>query len=317
MIMCLLMVLTIVSHLTTLLVSGPMLCDFCLKADMPLVNKAFSKGVSDKTQKFVYDPEWLISATTREKVTIKSHDGLDLVGYTVTHDDDQSDKWVILMHGYRGSFWDMTGYAKRFFEEGYNILIPSQRGHMESQGEYITMGYLEKYDLLEWIEFVGERNTSAKIALFGTSMGASTVMMSLGLDLPSSVKVAVADCGYTSVLAQLEYLLGGFLGFSENSPLMQLAVAHAKEKLGIDFADVSSTEALKSNTIPTIFVHGKEDRFVPFSMLNEVYNSAILLEEGVTKQKLEIAGAKHTLSASVDPETYYLAVLSFMGKFMN
>lgn len=43
----------------------------------------------------------------------------------------------------------------------------------------------------------------------GVSMGAATVTMALGFDLPKAVKGCIADCGFTSPEEIFKYVLGG------------------------------------------------------------------------------------------------------------
>ena len=59
--------------------------------------------------------------------------------------------------------------------------------------------------------------------------------------------------------------------------------------------------------IPMLFIHGEKDTFVPFSMLDEVYNAATC-----DKRKLVISGANHALSAATDPDTYWSTVDEFL-----
>lgn len=86
-----------------------------------------------------------------------------------------------------------------YSEEGYNVLIPYMRATGESEGEYIGMGWLDKDDLQCWINKIIEQNNNANIVLHGSSMGAATVLMASGDDLPSNVKAIIEDSGYTSV----------------------------------------------------------------------------------------------------------------------
>lgn len=63
----------------------------------------------------------------------------------------------------------------------------------------MSFGVLEQYDCLEWIRYVDQR-TDGRLPLYlgGISMGATTVLLTGGMELPDSVRGIVADCGFTS-----------------------------------------------------------------------------------------------------------------------
>ena len=84
-------------------------------------------------------------------------------------------------------------------EQGWNVLLPDMRTHGESEGKYIGMGWLDRLDVLKWIDLIRERDEQAQIILHGVSMGGATVMMTSGEALPENVRAVIDDCGYTSV----------------------------------------------------------------------------------------------------------------------
>lgn len=66
----------------------------------------------------------------------------------------------------------------------------------------------------------------------------------------------------------------------------------------------------KSKT-PMLFIHGDADTFVPFEMLDEVYNAA-----KVEKEKLIVPGAGHGEAEKVDSNTYWNTVWKFVGRYI-
>lgn len=60
------------------------------------------------------------------------------------------------------------------------------------------MGWPERVDIIKWINRILLWEPNARIVLHGVSMGAATVLMASGEDLPGNVKAVIADCGYTS-----------------------------------------------------------------------------------------------------------------------
>ena len=80
--------------------------------------------------------EWVNSAK-KTVVSIKSGDGLDLVG-DIFYTDAGSHKWLIAIHGYTGKREHMYSYARYYAEKGYNILTPDMRSHGDSEGSWKT-----------------------------------------------------------------------------------------------------------------------------------------------------------------------------------
>ena len=133
-----------------------------------------------------------------EKVMTTSRDGITLAGryYHVKDGAPVS----IIFHGYRSNIGtDCNGGYYLSVKNGYNVLVVYQRAHRESGGKTITFGVKERFDCLDWIAYVNERfGENTPIFLMGLSMGAATVLMAAGLDLPSNVKGIMADCGFSS-----------------------------------------------------------------------------------------------------------------------
>ena len=71
----------------------------------------------------------------------------------------------------------MMSYGEKYYEMGYNVLLPNNRAHGNSEGNYIGMGWLDKDDIACWVNWINKQDPNAKIILHGVSMGAATTMM--------------------------------------------------------------------------------------------------------------------------------------------
>ena len=65
----------------------------------------------------------------------------------------------------------MSNYGKKFYDMGYNVLIPDLRGHGMSEGDYIGMGWDERLDIIDLINYIIDVDKDSEIVLFGVSMG--------------------------------------------------------------------------------------------------------------------------------------------------
>ncbi|MCC6147729.1 MAG: alpha/beta hydrolase [Anaerolineaceae bacterium] len=204
-------------------------------------------------------------------LTMHSHDGLALKAYFLPAPNPSS-KAVLLLHGYRSTAAWLAGFARLFHEElGCNVLLPDCRGHGQSEGEVIGMGWLDRPDILGWVEEL-ERQTGpgARIALWGISMGAAAAMMMSGENLPASVRAVIEDCGYDSVRDEFQHQLQRMYHLPA-FPLLPAASLLCNLRAGFSFDEASCIPALQRTQIPTLFIHGAEDDFVPVHMAHTCY----------------------------------------------
>lgn len=224
--------------------------------------------------------------------------------------DEPTDICVVLIHGYTSAPEYMGIYAKKYNELGYNVLLPSLNGHADSEANEITMGWKDRLDIIDWINYLVESNPNVKIIIHGVSMGAATTMMATGEKLPENVKVAVADCGYTSVWDIFQNQLCNTMNLPK-FPMLYSASTANKVFSGFDFKEASSVEQLKKSVTPTLFIHGEKDDFVPYEMLDKVYDAC-----ASEKAKVTIPNAPHARNACADPELYWNSVIEFTNKYL-
>ena len=243
-------------------------------------------------------------------VYITSDDGLKLHGY-LAENKKSNGKYAIIFHGYTSEGSHMKRYAKHFYKLGYSVLAPDARAHGTSEGRIRGMGWLERKDAVCWANMLVQKNKDCKIVLFGVSMGGATVMMASAQEtLPKQVFAVVEDCGYTSVWDEFAFRLKSMAGLPP-FPVLSLAGLITKWFGGYSFKEASAVKQVRNSKVPILFIHGEEDSFVPFSMLDELYCAA-----GCDKRKLVIPGAGHAKSSSTDPDTYWSTVEEFLNGCM-
>ena len=254
--------------------------------------------------------EWF--ATEGQPVELEQRLTGEVIRLHGVHFPQEGRKYAILFHGYTGAAWQMAPYGKMFYDMGYDLLIPDARAHGESEGDYIGMGWLERPDVLGWINSVTGPDPDAEIVLLGVSMGGATVMMAAGEDLPDNVKCIVEDCGYYSVWDEFELQLKNVSGLP-SFPLLNAASLVSKIRAGYSFQEASAVKQLQKATVPMLFIHGDADTFVPFSMLDVVYEACASPE----KEKLVVRDAAHGAAADTDPELYWNTVTVFVKKHVE
>lgn len=244
-----------------------------------------------------------------ETVSITSGDGLVLTAHY--YPADKPDRVLIAMHGWRSSWSRDYGFSCDFFHnEGCAIIYPDQRGTGNSGGEYIGFGVLERADCLDWVRYAVSRfGSDVPIYLVGISMGATTVLMTLGYELPPSVRGVIADCGFTSPQAIISHVMGNNMGISDkiSAPIINSICSKIRDR---EYEKYSTVEALKNNKVPVLFIHGGNDRFVPISMTFENYEACT-----ADKDLFIVPGAGHGMSYIVETEGYHNKVQNFFNKY--
>lgn len=239
--------------------------------------------------------EWVseVEPVTKE-VSVQTTDQLTLHG-NAFYQEQPTDNWVILVHGYQGSENSMYSVGANYYAQGFNVLTFNHRGMQTSDGDYITMGIKEQYDLVAWLEALVSVHPEANIVTHGDSMGAATVLMASGLEEYSEEFVAVvANSAYTSVWEVFESEL------YQRFDIPAFPTLHMTSLVGIPRVDINlftegdTVSQVENSDTPTLFIHGTADDFVPYPMVHTLYEAHPLEE----KELYIVKGAGHMNSCS-------------------
>lgn len=255
--------------------------------------------------------DW-VSNQTFEKIEIESFDGLKLQGYFLAA-KEPTNKVVVTAHGYLGEASDMGLFGEYYYEQlGYNFFMADARGHGASEGDYIGFGWHDRLDYLEWIHLLIEKlGPDTEIVLHGLSMGAATVLMTSGEDLPPNVKAIIADSPYVSVYDLFAYQMKRMFHLP-SFPLLHSTSLITKLKANYSFKEASALKQVKKTDIPILYIHGEADEFVPTSYTYELYEQ--------TKSKADIItfeGANHGEGIVIEHKAYIDQLNKFLDKHVH
>lgn len=243
-----------------------------------------------------------------EDVFLQSFDGLRLHGRYLTQ-PGPSRGTILLAHGFQSSGeWDFGCILEPYFQMGFDLLLIDQRAHLQSQGRYLTMGVRESRDVADWCRWLAaRRGPGHRIVPDGISMGATSVLLAAGSDLPDNVVGVIADCPFTSpreifesVMAQLHL----------PRALLWGAGLCCRVMAGFSIDGASTVEALKKCTLPLLMAHGEADDFVPCAMGRASFAAAASTD----KQLLTVPGAGHGMSYLVDRPRVHAALTAFLDR---
>lgn len=261
----------------------------------------FRQVVESAAEKLAEEPHELVEIMTDDGQIMKGH------WFPV----ENANRIIIAMHGWRSSWSNDFGLISSFFKENRcSVLYPEQRGQGVSGGEYMGLGILERYDCRKWIDWVNEHCVDAMpIYLAGVSMGATTVLMTCGFELPKNVSGIIADCGFTSPHEISKHIVENNLHMSFGIR-GQIADALCRKKNQLGTKAYSAIDAMKENKIPVLFIHGADDTFVPVTMTYDNYKAC-----AAPKELLIVPGAEHAMSYYVDREKYEETVKTFWRRY--
>ncbi|WP_415331313.1 alpha/beta hydrolase [Clostridium perfringens] len=274
------------------------------------IEKSYTRYVENN----LFD-EALYNSTSKEDITLKSFDGLNLTS-TLIMNENPTNKFIVLVHGVSICYVGSLKYFDIFYKNGFNILIVNQRRHGKSEGKYSTYGFYEKYDVNMWIEYLKSRfSNDIILGLHGESMGAGTVMETIPLN--DSIKFVIEDCGYSNfhelIGFQITHAYKNRLVRKILRPSLIFANFFMKTKAKFSMKKIVPIDIVSSTSLPMMFVHGKEDYFVPWYMAVDLYKAKT---KGY-KELYLVEGAKHAEALEVNKILYEKKIMTFIEKALS
>ena len=274
------------------------------------IEKSYTRYVENN----LFD-EALYNSASKEDITLKSFDGLNLTS-TLIMNENPTNKFIVLVHGVSICYVGSLKYFDIFYKNGFNVLIVNQRRHGKSEGKYSTYGFYEKYDVNMWIEYLKSRfGNDIILGLHGESMGAGTVMETIPLN--DSIKFVIEDCGYSNfhelIGFQITHAYKNRLVRKILRPSLIFANFFMKTKAKFSMKKIVPIDIVSSTSLPMMFIHGKEDYFVPWYMSVDLYNAKT---KGYKKLYL-VEGAKHAEALEVNKILYEKKIMTFIEKALS
>ena len=253
--------------------------------------------------------KWLETAK-RQKISVQTSDVYTLIAAEFGA-KEESDKWVLLLHGYTGWKEEMYQFAYWYHEQGFHVLVPDLRCQGESEGDFIGMGWTDHFDCALWVDYILACTPDAQIVLHGQSMGAAAALIMSGSETSADhIAAVVSDSAYTDAYSMFGDKITEWFGLPA-FPFVDSACLMLRLRGGYDLRDVSALEAVKRSKVPTLFIHGDEDKMIAVEMSQELYDAA-----SCEKQLFIVEGAGHGQTQDKDPDAYYGVIADFLGNVL-
>lgn len=248
-----------------------------------------------------------------QPLSVIAGDGIRLSGLWFRQKCNPAGKVALLLHGYSGKGRDMQNHAQVYWRRGYDVFVPDARAHGRSEGTFVGMGWLDRLDELVWLrEIISRVGEHAQIVLHGVSMGGATVCMTCGETLPPQVKCAVSDCAYTSAEDEFAHVLHTIFHLPRE-PLMPVFYLTARLHGCYDIRQADALKQVARSRTPILFVHGEADTFVPFAMMERLYQAA---PDGL-REKHAFPGANHGNALTHSPERYMRVLDEWLERYIT
>lgn len=241
----------------------------------------------------------------KEEYILNSYDGYELHMLYVPA-ESESDKYVIISHGYTGCRLGSVKYLHMFHDLGFNAVLYDDRGHGDNVHVPCTMGFKESRDLMEVIKHVYERfGDNIALGLHGESMGSA--LTNNALQYKPKIRFIISDCGYNDLMKLYEHLVKKNLHLPKF--YAHLASLVTKIFFGYAYKQVSPIKYIRENEIPICFFHGEDDSLIPCSHAKEMHEA----NKGYSELYI-VPGAEHAMSIITDEASYRERVKSFLEK---
>ena len=269
-----------------------------------LFEKLFdSKGHAPEYYVYRAEGKAKMEALDQKVFTIQSARGQKLKGFYYPN-GSRGKTVAFCVHGYRSEHADTGGICYDYYKSrGIDFFCCDHTAHGQSQGHFIGFDVLECEDCLLWVDFLIKKfGPDVEIILHGFSMGAATVMQ-MSSRCPKNVKFIVEDSGFCDARASLAHQIG---------PLYRPLWLLNRLIAGYDLDRSDVTGSLAQSRLPILFVHGQDDKLVPYEIGPRLYEDY----EG-PKDCFFPADTRHIESMYTCPKEYGEKLDKFCKEYLN
>lgn len=242
-----------------------------------------------------------------EEINVLTRDGLRLNGWLVKAKPSARGT-ILFLHGVGDCKIAGIPYAKLFYDNGFNTFLYDSRRHGESEGEYCTYGYYEKYDAISVIDYLGSRSDIrlGKLGIFGSSMGAAVAIQAAALD--KRIVAIVAENSF----ATLRTIFDDYQKRMIKLPfhyLRNIVIKRSERMAQFKANEVSPLDAVSHVHLPILFIYATHDRHI-----DPRYSRMLYERTDEPKEIFAVDGASHNDTWTMGGNPYQQKLLTFFTK---
>ena len=223
-------------------------------------------------QQFKYNSKIYI----RKDFELISHQGFKMKSSLIeplpTYRPSKKMPVVIYLHGNASSRLEGLNTLNILLPHNINLFIVDLPGCGYSEGEYISLGYYESYDVGIIVDFLENLPSVSNIGIWGRSMGASTGLIyahrdkrikALCLDSPFANFCRLARELTKQYISLPDFLINGVLKIIGNT---------IEDKIGIDIFKLNPIEEAENTFQPALFIHAINDKLINVQHAMDIFN---------------------------------------------
>ena len=208
---------------------------------------------------------------TAEAAEFQSGDGVTLRGWYIPAED--AVKTIIVCSGANGSLDADMPVAAWLHEAGFNVLLFNWRAHGQSEGEVVTLGFNERYDLIAAVQFAKAQGAE-RIGVLGFSMGGTVAIDTAAVY--EDINAVVADSPFVTIVSAVA---GGLIERGLHKDLayvvarLLLITACVRTQLNLFEIDVAPW-IKRVAPRPLLLIFGEQDVIVPRTEIDLAFAQA-------------------------------------------
>ncbi len=200
-------------------------------------------------------------------VYLQSHEKLEA---WLINQDSAKNGVVILFHGYSGSKSGILNYSKEFGKLGFATFLVDFMGSGGSEGKQTTIGFKESRNVKEAFDYVKTQFPDSKIILFGSSMGAVSIMKAMAdFDLKPGKLILECPFGEMRITVQKRFEIMQIPSFI----LADLLLFYGGLQNNFNPYEHNPTEYAKQIETETLLLYGAKDNRVSKAEIDEIYQN--------------------------------------------
>lgn len=244
-----------------------------------------------------------------KNVYIKNHQDVNLRGILL--EEANASFTIMVTHPFALEAKDMSLYVP-FLKERFpqaNILLVDACAHGQSDGYIRGFAIKDIKDVVSWNQYILDTfGKDHKIVMFGKEYGANAILNAASKHVLENVVCVISDGAFTNGYDLLGYRLEQDYKVPR-FPTMMLIKRNIQKAIKINLKH-DTVDLLKHNDIPTLFVHTKQDDFVPIKMVYPLYNA----NRG--EKELFVLKNERYLFNLVESDEYSKLFINFVKKYV-
>ncbi|TMM57353.1 alpha/beta hydrolase [Maribacter algarum] len=245
---------------------------------------------------------------TNKCITLTTDDQLELVGYHIPSQKNETTGVMILVHGVGGCKEHFVELGTKLAKIGIATMVFDERAHGESDGEYCTYGYYEKNDISKIVDYIKDEYGDIPLGIWGNSLGGAVAIQALEND--NRIEFGIIESTFTDLhQVAFDYKKRFMKGFGIRF-VSDYALKRAAQIADFDPYAVQPIESVKAIEQPIFIAHGDADKRISFSYGKALFDNL----KAKDKTWYPIKGGTHMNLSKKGGQAYRKALFSFIDR---